>query len=152
MEIAVVNYYATSLIFKYSNFILLFFRRGVVSMPTISHFHIPADDLERAKMFYADVFEWEFKDLMGSQWPVITKSGREHAIEGVLVQREKKNQRILNYIGVPSVDHYVNRVNMLGGRVINKKKLIPGKGYAALCADTENNIFCLWEEDEMAYK
>jgi predicted enzyme related to lactoylglutathione lyase len=31
-------------------------------MPTIVHFEIPADDVERAKRFYSDLFGWKWKN------------------------------------------------------------------------------------------
>ncbi len=30
-------------------------------MPTIVHFDIPADDVERAKKFYSDLFRWKIE-------------------------------------------------------------------------------------------
>lgn len=120
-------------------------------MPTIDHFGIPVDDLERAKLFYEGVFEWEFRDSSAENWPLITKRGGEHSLEGGLVKRQRKNQRIVNYIGVPSIEHYANRVQMLGGRVIIPKRVIPGRGYFAMCKDTESNLFALFEDDKSAF-
>jgi uncharacterized protein len=31
-------------------------------MPTIVHFDIPADDIERAKKFYTDLFGWKMEN------------------------------------------------------------------------------------------
>jgi predicted enzyme related to lactoylglutathione lyase len=30
-------------------------------MPTIVHFELPADDVERAKKFYSDLFGWKME-------------------------------------------------------------------------------------------
>lgn len=32
-------------------------------MPTIVHFEIPANDIERARRFYSTLFGWEFKEV-----------------------------------------------------------------------------------------
>jgi predicted enzyme related to lactoylglutathione lyase len=32
-------------------------------MPTIVHFEIPADDVERAKKFYTDLFGWKTTNM-----------------------------------------------------------------------------------------
>ncbi|MFH0854157.1 MAG: VOC family protein [bacterium] len=120
-------------------------------MPTISRFQIPVDNIERARSFYAELFEWEFKDSSIEPWPIVTKNGREESLAASLLRREKKKQTIINYIGVPSVDHYENRVRMLGGRVVVPKKPILGKGYYSMCYDTESNLFALWEDDEYAH-
>lgn len=34
-------------------------------MPTIVHFEIPANDIERARRFYSTLFGWEFKEVPG---------------------------------------------------------------------------------------
>ncbi len=57
-------------------------------------------------------------------------------------------QQVSNYIGVPSVDDYLAKATKLGGNIIRPKTAVPGWGYLAICVDTENNTFGLWEEDE----
>jgi predicted enzyme related to lactoylglutathione lyase len=57
---------------------------------------------------------------------------------------------ILNYIDVKSVDEYSARVKQLGGMVKVQKMAIPNMGYLAVCADTENNTFGLWQSDTSA--
>jgi len=39
-------------------------------MPTIVHFEIPADDVERSKKFYSDLFGWKIE-----KWPGQTGGG-----------------------------------------------------------------------------
>ena len=51
---------------------------------------------------------------------------------------------------MPSVDEYIAKVKKLGGKVVVPKTAVPGIGYAAVCIDTENNAFGLWECDEDA--
>ena len=46
---------------------------------------------------------------------------------------------------VPSVDEYSNKVKELGGKVLLPKTEIIGYGFFAVCMDTENNAFALWE-------
>lgn len=117
-------------------------------MPTIVHFEIPADDVERAKKFYTDLFGWEIKEIPMEYW-LITTSGENH-VDGGMMKRQNPDQQITNYIGVPSVDEYVTKVETLGGKVVAPKSPVPGEGYFAVCIDTENNVFALWEDDENA--
>jgi len=39
---------------------------------------------------------------------------------------------------------------LIGGKIVMPKTAVPGIGYAAVCLDTENNTFGLWECDENA--
>ena len=56
----------------------------------------------------------------------------------------------LNYFGVKSVQEYSARVEQLGGKVIIPKSPVPGMGYMAVCADSENNSFGIFEADQTA--
>jgi predicted enzyme related to lactoylglutathione lyase len=67
-----------------------------------------------------------------------------------LGKRGEPGQRITAYIGVSSIDEYVAKVEQLGGRVVMPRTAVPGWGYLAVCFDTEDNMFGLWQEDRSA--
>jgi uncharacterized protein len=131
-------------------------------MPTIVHFEIPSDDIERAKKFYNDLFGWNIeKSSHLSQltyaatgqpmeyWMVTTTDDKGNkAIGGGMMKRVQPGQQITNYINVRSVDEYSEKVEKLGGRVVAPKHAVPGMGYFAICLDTENNCFAIWESKE----
>jgi predicted enzyme related to lactoylglutathione lyase len=122
-------------------------------MPTIVHFDIAADDPERAKQFYEALFDWKIEKLPGSvPYYLIetTDLNGEAGVGGGMAKRAKPDQSITNFIGVSSVDAYIAKVEKLGGKVIEGKWAVLGGGYLAVCLDTENNLFGLWEEDEDA--
>lgn len=118
-------------------------------MPSIIHFEIPADDVERAEKFYSGLFGWRFEKAPDSDYWMVS-TGVENAIGGGLMKRENPRQTITNYIDVPSVEKYMKKAEKLGGRVVVPKKAVPGMGYFAICLDGENNPFGLWESDEEA--
>jgi predicted enzyme related to lactoylglutathione lyase len=37
-------------------------------MPTIVHFEIPAEDIERSRKFYTDLFRWKIEESSGVDW------------------------------------------------------------------------------------
>jgi uncharacterized protein len=55
-------------------------------------------------------------------------------------------QPITVYFGVDSIADYSNKVERLGGKVLRKKPEVPGYGWYAVCTDSENNWFALWEQ------
>jgi predicted enzyme related to lactoylglutathione lyase len=121
-------------------------------MPTIVHFEIPADDIERAKKFYNDLFGWKMEKLSGTEgqpieyWVVTTTDDKGNkALGGGMMKRQVPEHQVTNYIGVESVDEYASKVAKLGGKVVAPKHAVPGMGYFALCIDTENNSFAIWE-------
>jgi hypothetical protein len=120
-------------------------------MATIVHFEIPTDDVERAKKFYGDLFGWKIEKIPGQMeyWMFRTtdENGKE-TIGGGMMKRQHPQHTITNYIGVNSVDDYSKKVERLGGKVMVPKTEVPTYGWFAVCTDTENNTFALWEPME----
>ncbi|WP_440951716.1 VOC family protein [Methanococcoides sp. FTZ1] len=122
-------------------------------MPTIAHFDLPADDPERAKKFYSELFDWKIEKVEGPfEYYFIETTDLEGnpGLGGGMGQRGSPEQRITNFVGVTSVDEYCDRVKELGGTVLQTKMPVPGWGYLAVCIDTEGNTFGLWEVNENA--
>lgn len=122
-------------------------------MPTIAHFDISADNPERAKKFYENLFDWKIELLPGPMPYYLIETADlngEKGVGGGMAKRDKPEQKITNFIGVSSVDEYIAKVEKLGGKVIEPKTAIPGRGYLAVCLDTEGNTFGLWETNENA--
>ena len=122
-------------------------------MPTIVHFDLPADNVDRAKKFYEKLFEWKFNQVpMPTPFFLIeTKDlNGNPGVGGGMGERKLPEQSTMNYIGVPSVEEYISKVKKLGGNIIMQRTAVAGWGYLAICVDTENNNFGLWQEDKNA--
>lgn len=119
-------------------------------MPTIVFFEIPANDIDCAKDFYSDLFSWRIEHIPGMDYWGIDADENTGRASGGMLKRAHPDQRITNYIGVSSVEEYSSKVNALGGKILLPKNAVPGRGYFAVCQDTEGNVFILWESDEKA--
>ena len=122
--------------------------REIEKLPTIVHFDISADNIERAKNFYNKLFGWKIKKSPGpiEYYLIETRTSTgEKGITGGIAKREKDYQKITNFIEVPSIDESIANVKMLGGKIIEPKIAIPTVGYIAGCLDTEDNIFGIIE-------
>ena len=138
-------------------------------MPTIVHFEIPVDDVDRAKKFYSDLFGWKMEKWSGVEdgtessssslsssnmeyWIISTTDdkGNKAEIGGGMMKRQGQHQHITNFIDVNSVDEYSSKIEKLGGKVVVSKMAVPGMGYFAVCHDTENNSFGIWESNDSA--
>jgi uncharacterized protein len=130
--------------------------KGEREMPTIVHFEIPSDDIERSKKFYNGLFGWNFEKSPSSPpgieyWLVSTADDkRNKALTGGMMKRLMPEQGPINYVDVKSVEQHSAKVEQLGGKVIFPKMAVPGWGYFAICADTENNGFAIFEADNTA--
>lgn len=125
-------------------------KRG--KMPSrIVWFEIPADDPARAKKFYGSLFGWKIGPFPGmtDYWHIDTGGGDDMPDGGLMV-RKHPEQSITNYVAVSSVDKSAAKVEKLGGTICKSKTAVPQMGYFAICQDTENNMFALWEPDGSA--
>jgi predicted enzyme related to lactoylglutathione lyase len=114
-------------------------------------FEIPAENIQRAKKFYGALFGWKITKFPGGMdyWHIDT-GGADASPDGGMIARKQPQQTITNYIFVESVDKSAARVEKLGGRICMPKTAVPKMGYFAICMDTENNQFALWERSETA--
>ncbi|HVD36572.1 MAG TPA: VOC family protein [Nitrososphaeraceae archaeon] len=125
-------------------------------MPTIVHFEIPADDAERSRKFYSDLFGWKIEKWPGMEsgmdyWIINTTDNEGgKAVGGGMMKRQNPQQGITNFIDVTSVDEYSAKVQSLGGKIVAPKQAVPTMGFFAVCLDTENNTFGIWETNPNA--
>jgi uncharacterized protein len=113
----------------------------------LTHLEIPADDVDRAKRFYGDLFGWSFQTAPGfeSYHLFLTPAGQE-AMGGAIGKRgEMAPERMRNYVNVASIDALLPRVADLGGRVVEAKREVPGMGWYAVLEDSEGNEIAVWE-------
>jgi len=125
------------------------------------HFEIQADDLERAKAFYADVFGWTYEDygaVTGSPyWGVTTGDPAEPGINGGIMPRPAPapgagsgaNAGVLT-MGVDDYDATAATIEAAGGEVALPKTALPGMAWQGYFLDTEGNTFGIHQPDENA--
>lgn len=115
-------------------------------------FDVPTDDVERARKFYRALFGWKFGKFPAAveeYWHIDT-GGPDASPDGGLMPRMHPGHTITIYIAVPNLDRAVAKVQKLGGTVGKPKTSVPGMGYFAICEDTEQNVFALWEMNKQA--
>jgi predicted enzyme related to lactoylglutathione lyase len=133
----------------------------VVHMSKVVHFEIQADDIERAKSFYAAAFGWTFEDyghVTGSPyWGVIAGPDDEPGINGGLQQRSASapgpEQGTNAFVATVSVDDYdatEQRILDAGGRVALPKMALTGMAWQGYYLDTEGNTFGIHPMDPEA--
>jgi predicted enzyme related to lactoylglutathione lyase len=114
-------------------------------------FEIPADDIKRAQTFYSSLFGWKIKAFpnMEDYWH-IDSGGADASPDGAIMKKMCPEHPVTIYIMVDSVIRASAKVEKLGGKVHKAKTAVPNLGYFAICQDTENNVFAVWEKSESA--
>ena len=114
-----------------------------------THIEIPADDPQRAKTFYADVFGWSFADEVPrfEGYHLFTTPVGQEGMGGAIGKRgEMAPDDVRAYIHVDSIDDTLPRLAERGGGVVQEKMEVPGMGWFAVFTDPEGNTLALWEE------
>jgi hypothetical protein len=118
---------------------------------SIVWFDVPADDIKRAQKFYSSLFGWKIKPFHGMKdFMEIDTGGPDASPNGGLAERKEAGRSILNFISVDSVDKFTAKIEKLGGKIRAPKMAVPQMGYFAICQDTENNGFGIWESNRNA--
>ena len=120
---------------------------------TIVHFEIPADDVQKLRKFYSELFGWKIQKTPGpvEYWSIetvpVNKKGEpiRPGVNGGMMKRQNPEHKPVNYILVESVDEYIKKIEALGGKVIAPKMEVPGIGWWALSLDPEGNQFAILE-------
>lgn len=114
----------------------------------VSWHELATTDLDAAFSFYSTLFGWEtHEDMdMGDGW-IYRIFGRpgEFPLGGVFTKTEQipGPPMWLYYISVPSVDAAVDRVQELGGQLLNGPMEVPGGDTIAQCMDPQGAAFAL---------
>jgi predicted enzyme related to lactoylglutathione lyase len=127
-------------------------------MDKVVFFNIPAEDIERAKKFYTEIFGWNIgeTEIPGYQLVKTTETDDNNlpkergAINGGLYERFNSDERTEITIEVSSIDDYLKKIEDLGGSTVTGKIPINGIGFYAEFFDTENNIIGLFQDIKSA--
>jgi predicted enzyme related to lactoylglutathione lyase len=128
----------------------------------VVHFEIYAQDVDRAKKFYADVFGWTYQTWEFGGEPyygILTapEGSKELGINGGLLRRPGpapvEGQAVIGYactIQVENIDETIKKIEDCGGTLALAKMAIPGMAWQAYYKDSEGNIFGIHQPDKEA--
>ena len=123
-------------------------------MANFAYFEIPADNVKRAKKFYASLLGWEIKPTaMPASMPasfeyqdIRTGEPAEGTLAmGGMYKREDPQTPLIFYASVNNIDDVIKKVVKLGGRIHRPKMMVEGVGPIAVIEDTEGNAIGIWE-------
>jgi len=118
-------------------------------MPTIVHFEIPSDNIERSKKFYSELFGWNIEKVPADQlpegadaWRIYTQDhkGSNGVNGGIHKRMSPEQQGITNFVDVKSVDEYSDKVKQFGGGAVQVQKWLFQRWVIWLYAQTQRTI------------
>ena len=124
-------------------------------MDQVVHFHIPVNDMSRAKKFYTDIFGWKIKEIEKHKgYQLVTTVATDEndipiesgAINGALYVRDTPEKYPEITIDVSSIEDYLKKIEKSGGKVVTPKTSVKDLGFYAEFSDPEGNDVGLWQD------
>lgn len=128
-------------------------------MGRVVHFEIHADDVDRARRFYGDVFGWTFEDyspVTGDvYWGVVTGPEDSPGISGGLLRRPVPRadggpNAFVCTVQVDDYDATEERILAAGGAVAVPKVALTGMAWQGYYLDPEGNTVGIHQPDPEA--
>jgi uncharacterized protein len=126
---------------------------------SVVHFEVPADDVERAKMFYREAFGWQIESYPGMNYYGVTTAEvgpdktplQPGAINGGLFDRaEFPITTPVLTIGVDDIDEALKMVEKAGGKTLMGRQAVADMGFTGYFTDPEGNVMGLWQNPPAA--
>jgi predicted enzyme related to lactoylglutathione lyase len=119
----------------------------------VVHFELPADDLARARRFYADAFGWRTDAVPGMEYAMASTTAtldngmpaEPGGINGGMLARAEPVTAPVITIEVDDIDAALARVEELGGKTVRGSQRVGEMGFAGYFADSEGNVVGLWQ-------
>ena len=120
---------------------------------TIVHFDIPAEDVEKMKKFYSELFGWRIYRCPGpvEYWMIETVPVDEKGmpvrpgVNGGMYKKDQPELKPVNYILVDDIDESIQKIKNLGGTITQPKQQVPGIAWIAHAIDPEGNPFAIMQ-------
>ena len=118
---------------------------------TLMHFEIPANNVEKLKRFYEEVFGWKIIQASGpiEYWVIQTVPVDPNGmlmrpgVNGGMYKKQVPESKPVNYFAVESISDFLAKIEKLGGKVTQPKQEVPEIGWIAAAEDPEGNLFAL---------
>jgi predicted enzyme related to lactoylglutathione lyase len=119
----------------------------------VVHFELPADDMERAKAFYAEAFGWTLNTMPELNYTLVVTTPVDAvgaptdpgAINGGMAARGTPVSSTVITIEVDDIDAALATVEKLGGKRLRDKTSVGGMGFTGYFTDPEGNVVGLWQ-------
>jgi uncharacterized protein len=122
----------------------------------VVHFEIPADNVERAKKFYQETFDWKITPMPQMNYTLLgtveidekNMPKEAGAINGGLMECSFGIQGPVLTISVDNIDAAIEKIQKQGGKIVQGKMEVPTVGFIAYFADSESNVLGLIQPTE----
>src|SRR2546422_5877451 len=113
---------------------------------SVVHVEFHVKEPKKLEKFYGAVFGWKFQEVPGMDYSLFqAASGPGGGVGGL--QPGNWQSGVINYLSVPSVDEYQEKVKKAGGKIIVPKAEVMGQGWFAVFEDPSGTRLALWQQN-----
>jgi len=107
---------------------------------------LTTDDLEEARDFYSQVFDWKVEAFEEASIPYYIIKGGGLGQGGIMGKTSSRTPTTWTpYVEVDDLSSTCDSVERLGGRILKYKTAIPGMGWFAVVQDPQGAVLGLWQ-------
>ncbi len=121
-------------------------------MNPIVHFEIPVDQVERAQVFYQNLFGWKMNSIPNMGYTLIQTTDSDEKgpkepgrINGGMLKRQGCLTAPILTIQVEDIDGLLPEIEKQGGEIAMPKIKVGDMGFSAYFKDSEGNVVGLWQ-------
>jgi uncharacterized protein len=116
------------------------------------HVELNTPDPEKAKAFYAKLFQWQLEEMPNPAVPggtyTIIKVGTGTG-GGIMKQVPGGPAGWLAYVAVDDIHAATQKAESLGGKIMKDVTEVPGMGWFSFIQDPTGSILGLWKNKSM---
>lgn len=120
------------------------------SVGKVVWFEIPVSDVERAKSFYGELFNWRFGPFDEFQKGYCVIDTDQEDLSGGFVAKSSKEIPMSSpiiYFSVMDIPAALSKAERMGAKVVKTKTIITEQaGYFAQLTDLDGNLFAIWSQ------
>ncbi len=131
-------------------------------MDKVVHFEVTADDLERAKKFYENVFNWKIEKtpMPVMEYLIVHTTEVDEkmmpktvgAINGGIMKKGFGATSPVVVINVNDINKAIEKVKKAGGKISIDTQKVGDMGLYSRFIDTEGNVLGIWQDLSMNEK
>ena len=125
-------------------------------MDKVVHFELTADNLERAKKFYEDVFNWKIEDaqMPGMEYMMVHTTEVDEkmmpktvgAINGGIMKKGFGVISPVVVINVRDINEAIDKIKKAGGKTVMDTQKVGNMGLYSRFIDSEGNVLGIWQD------
>ncbi|HRE40684.1 MAG TPA: VOC family protein [Ignavibacteria bacterium] len=117
----------------------------------VVYFEIPINDMERATIFYKEIFGYEFEiaEIHGNQMAFFPFGEGMPGASGALAKGEiykPTKDGVVVYLGCDNIDDVLEKITSRKGVILFPKTEVENTGFVAEIEDSEGNRIALFEK------